>query len=157
METRETLLKRLNETVFELRAFYQALDNPEQRVYPEWTAKDVLAHLDFWHASFARNINDLVHGVKPTPLKGKFIDLNQQGVDEMRSNTLEQVLESFTTAHKIIQKQILNPELKLIPYKNGSRDYTPEEHLEIVIGHIQMHLKDVKAACGQVRLSKGTR
>ena len=41
---------------------------------------------------------------------------------------------------------ILNPRLTLIPYKKGSRDYSPEEHLEIVIGHIQLHLKDVKAA-----------
>jgi hypothetical protein len=147
METREALLQQLNETIAQLRAFYQTMTDPDRMVSEEWTAKDVLAHLTFWHESFARNVNDLVHGVKPTPLKGKFIDLNQRGVDEMRPLTLEQVLERFSAAHGIIQANILNPRLTLIPYKKGSRDYSPEEHLEIVIGHLQMHLKAVKAAC----------
>jgi hypothetical protein len=146
METREALLQQLNETIAQLRAFYQTMTDPDRMVSEEWTAKDVLAHLTFWHESFARNVNDLVHGVKPTPLKGKFIDLNQRGVDEMRPLTLEQVLERFSAAHGIIQANILNPRLTLIPYKKGSRDYSPEEHLEIVIGHLQMHLKAVKAA-----------
>jgi hypothetical protein len=146
METREALLKQLNENVFELLATYQAMTEPDRLVYELWTARDVLAHLTFWHESFARNVNDLVHGVKPMPLKGKFVELNQRGVDEMRPLTLEQVLERFSAAHGIIQANILNPSLTVIPYKKGSRDYTPEEHLEIVNGHIQMHLKDVKAA-----------
>jgi hypothetical protein len=146
MEARAALLAQLNETVAQLLATYQALPEPGKLVYELWSAKDVLAHLTFWHESFARNISDLAREVKPRPLKGKLIDLNQQGVDEMRPLALEQVLERFSTAHGIIQANILNPGLTLIPYKKGSRDYSPEEHLEIVIGHIQLHLKDVKAA-----------
>ena len=146
METREALLKQLDENVFELLATYQVMTKPDRLVYELWTAKNVLAHLTFWHASFARNLSDLAREVKPTPLKGKLIDLNQQGVDELRPLTLEQVMERLVVAHGIIQENILNPRLSLIPYKKGSRDYSPEEHLEIVIGHIQLHLKDVKAA-----------
>jgi hypothetical protein len=146
METREILLERLNETVAQLFAVYKNLPDPNAMVYELWSAKDVLAHLTFWHESFARNVDDLVNGRKPMPLKGRFIDLNQGGVDSMRLETLEMVMGRFQSAHKVIQKNILNPALVLIPYKKGSRDYTPEEHLDIVIGHIKEHLKDVRKA-----------
>jgi hypothetical protein len=148
METRKVLLAQLNETIAKLLAVYQSMTDPDRMVYAEWTARDVLAHLTFWHESFARNVSDLVQGIKPTPLKGKFIDLNQQGVDEMRLHTLEQVMERLVVAHGIIQDNILNPRLMLIPYKKGSRDYSPEEHLDIVNEHIKEHLRDVNAACG---------
>jgi hypothetical protein len=148
METRKVLLSQLNETIAQLFAFYQAMTDPDRLVYEEWTARDVLAHITFWHESFARNVSDLVHGIKPTPLKGKFIDLNQQGVEEMRPYTLEYVMERLAVAHGIIQDNILNPRLTLIPYKKGSRDYSPAEHLDIVNGHIREHLRDVKTAYG---------
>jgi hypothetical protein len=146
METRATLLQQLNETVSQLLATCQALTEPERLVYERWSAKDVLAHLTFWHESFARNVRDLAQGIKPTPLKGRLSDLNQQGVDEMRSLTLAQVSQRLMTAQALIREHILNPKLTSIPYRKGSRDYSPEEHLELVIGHIQLHLKDVRFA-----------
>ena len=119
-------------------------------VYELWSASDVLAHLTFWHESFARNVADLVNGRKPAPLKGRFIDLNQGGVDAMRTETLEAVIGRFRTAQRTIQENILNTGLVLIPYKKGSRDYTPEGHLSIVDDHINHHLRDVRQAlaCG---------
>ena len=62
-------------------------------------------------------------------LKGRLIDLNQGGVDEMRTETLEMVIDRFVRSHQVIQDNILNPGLIMIPYRRGSRDYTPEEHL----------------------------
>jgi hypothetical protein len=49
----------------------------------------------------------------------------------------------FEAAHQIIRGSILNPRLTLIPYKQGSRNYLPVEHLDIVSKHIRMHLQDV--------------
>lgn len=144
----EFYLQRLNETVTDLFSVYQTLPDPSLMVYELWTAKDVLAHLTFWHESFARNVDDLVRGRKPTPLKGRLIDLNQGGVDAMKSLPLAQVLDRFESAHMIISGNILNPALTLIPYKKGSRDYTPEEHLDIVCKHTRMHLRDVTKALG---------
>jgi hypothetical protein len=146
METRETLLQRLNETVAQLLGVYQNLSDPDAMVYELWSARDVLAHLTFWHESFARNVADLVNGRKPMPLKGRFIDLNQGGVDAMRPETLETVLQRFQSAHRMILENILNPVLVRIPYKKGSREYTPEEHLDIVYEHIREHLRDVNKA-----------
>jgi len=146
METRQALLHRLDETVAQLLDVYRAIPNPDMLVYELWSARDVLAHLTFWHESFARNVSTLVNGSKPQPLKGRFIDLNQAGVESMRQETLESVLERFQAAHQTIRDNILYPGLALIPYKKGSRDYSPEEHLDIVNTHIAGHLRDVREA-----------
>jgi hypothetical protein len=144
LEARRKKLQQLDESVVDLNETYKHLSDSGVMVYKLWTAKDVLAHLTFWHESFARNVMDLVNGRKPTPLIGRFKDLNQAGVDSMHSERLEAVMARFNSAHKLIQENILNSGLNLIPYKKGSRDYSPEEHLEIVKGHINKHLRDVK-------------
>lgn len=146
METKEILLDRLDEAIAQLIDVCRNVLNPEAAVSEGWSAKDILGHLTFWHESFARNVADLVHDRKPTPVKGKLSDLNQQGVDEMRLCTLEEVVRRLEAAQRSIQASILNPKLILIPYRKGSRDYTPEEHLEIVTKHIQQHLKGVSHA-----------
>ena len=146
MKTREELLDRLNETVLQLVAGFQNVPNPDITVYEDWTAKDVLGHITFWHESFARNVSDLVEDIKPTPLRGKYSDLNKRCLDEMRALTVEDIVERLEAAHRVIQENILNAKLALIPYKKGSRDYTPEEHLDIVNEHIVEHLRAIRGA-----------
>lgn len=143
MDRREMLLQMLNETVTRALGFYRNIHDPDVMIYELWSARDIIAHLTFWHESFARNVEDLVNNRKPIPLKGRFVDLNQAGVDAMRTETLETILERFWSAQQTIREHILDPTLMLIPYKKGSRDYTPEEHLEIVDAHINQHMQDV--------------
>jgi hypothetical protein len=144
MDPREMLLEQLNKTAAQLVDFYRSLADPASPVYELWSAKDVLAHLTFWHESFARNVDDLAHGRQPSPLKGRLRDLNQDGVDEMAHLTLVEVLARFEAAHAILQANILSPALTLIPYRKGSRAYTVQEHLNIVNDHINQHLRDVR-------------
>jgi hypothetical protein len=146
MESREQYLNNLDATVTEFLEIYQNPLHSDVQVYELWTAKDVLCHITYWHESFARNVDDLVHDRKPHPLKGRFIDLNQQGVEAIRNGSLDMVCGRLLAAHAIIQNRILSPGLKLIPYKVGSRDYSPEEHMDIVIKHIEQHGSDVRKA-----------
>jgi hypothetical protein len=131
MEKRELLLNQLNETITQLFDVYKNMANPEIIVYEEWTARDILGHIVFWHESFARNVRDIVNDIKPTPLKGKYKDLNQRCFDEMRTETVEEITKRLEAAHRVIRENILNPKLVLIPYKKGSRDYAPDEHLVV--------------------------
>ena len=144
METKEILLKRLDETVAHLIEVVRAASDHDTVVYEGWAAKDILGHVTFWHESFARNLDDLVHDRKPTPLKGRLGDLNQQGVAELRPCSLEEVIGRLEAAQRIIHADILNPKLSLIPYRKGSRDYTPEEHLSVVADHIEGHVKAIQ-------------
>jgi hypothetical protein len=142
-ENRHLLLERLNR----LLAVYESLPDPDVQVYDVWTAKDILAHLTFWHESFARNVSALARGAAPTPLRGKLSDLNQAGVDGMRSCSLTEVMERLEYAQRVIQEDILKPGIGMIPYRKGSRDYSPEEHLEVVIDHISKHMRDIVRVC----------
>ena len=150
METKEAVLDRLSRTLAELIAVCRQLPDPDTVVYEGWSAKDILGHVTFWHESFARNVDDLVHDRKPTPLKGKLGDLNQQGVAELRPCSVEEVIGRLVAAQRIIHANILNPKLSLIPYRKGSRDYTPEEHLGIVVDHIGEHVQAIQGK-GQKR------
>ncbi len=146
MEKREIYLKQLNETIAQLLEVYENMENPEIAVYEAWTARDILGHIVFWHESFARNVRDIVNDVKPTVLRGKYSDLNQRCLDEMRTKTVEEITVRLEAAHRVIQENILDPKLVIIPYKKGSRDYTPIEHLDIVNGHIKDHLNGIRKA-----------
>ena len=144
MTTRENLLNDLNETVSQLLETCQGIRDPNSLVYEGWTVKDVLSHLTFWHESFARNASDLVKGSKPKPLRGKYSLLNERCFAEFRPLTMEEVITRFKKAHAVIQENILDDKLKLIPYRVGSRDYPPDEHLKIVNDHIKEHTNDIK-------------
>ena len=146
METRENLLERLNRTILKLMDVSKTLEKPDLIVYEDWTVKDILGHILFWHESFARNVQDINTGIKPAPLKGSYRDLTQQCLQEMRAISLNEISQRLEAAHRIIMENILDPQLVMIPYKKGSRDYSPEEHLDIVDKHINEHLNDIRKA-----------
>jgi hypothetical protein len=143
---RVQLLAQLDESLARLYALFQMIENPEAVICDGWNAREILSHLTFWHESFARNVRDLVEGVQPIPLKGKYSELNRRSVEEMQHLSTEQVLARLQTAQRIIHENILSKRLAMIPYRKGSRDYTPEEHLEVVTGHIQEHTKGIERA-----------
>lgn len=151
MDTADAL-RSFNTAADQLIDLFQKQHDPDWMVYDAWSARDVLAHLTFWHESFARNVSDLVAQRKPRPLKGRFADLNQQGVESMRGLPLDAVIKRFQAAHIAIQENILNPSLTLIPYKVGSRDYSPQEHLNIVQMHIEQHTRDIQKAFSKGRI-----
>lgn len=146
MDARLNLLSRLDKTIARLFTVYGGIEHPEMVVIGEWTAKDLLGHIVFWHESFARNVYDIASNIKPTPLKGRLTDLNQQSVVEMQLYSTEILLLRLESAHLVIRQNIRHPGLELIPYRQGSRPYTPEEHLEIVDRHLSGHLNDIEKA-----------
>ena len=144
MSTKKELLKDLDENVSNLISICQKISKPDTVVYDDWTVKDILGHLTFWHESFARNVSDLVLEKEPNPLRGKYSDLNQRCLAEFGPLSIEEIMSRLENAHQIIQLNILNNKLQLIPYRIGSRDYSPEEHLQIVNDHIKVHTKDIE-------------
>ncbi len=146
MSTRIKLLENLAESVLQLLSVCRNITNPNAVVYPGWTVKDVLGHITFWHESFARNVSDLADDRKPKPLRGTYKELNQRCAAEFSSLPMEEIVLRLEAAQQVIQKNILNSKLVFIPYRIGSRDYTPEEHLQVVSDHIQEHTKDIENA-----------
>lgn len=144
MTTRETYLHMLNESVAQFLVVCQETREPNTLVYEGWTVKDILSHLTFWHESFARNVSDLAMGIKPKPLRGKYSLLNERCFAEFQPLTMEEIIARFKNAHVQIQENILDDKINIIPYRVGSRDYPPDEHLKIVNDHIKEHTNDIK-------------
>lgn len=148
MPIRTELLAKLNDTITRLICLMRSLPDPTLEVYEGWSARDVLAHIAFWHQSFARNAGDLARGVKPKPLRGTFRQLNERCFTEARTKSVEDLLTELESAHAVIRGCILQESLGTIPYKVGSRDYSPDEHLSIVHDHITQHIIDIEKAAG---------
>ena len=138
------MLKTEQNIVDDLLAFYNSEHDFNRIIYTEWTAKDVLAHIVMWHESFANNIVDIVNGNKLNLLKGLLHDLNENGVKEYKKYSMEELKEKLLNAQEKINNNIGNGKIKIIPYrKKSKREYTKEEHLEIVYKHIQKHYGDI--------------
>lgn len=140
------LLAELDAAVERLLA--AAAENPsaDAPVTDSWSVRDVVAHVTFWHESFARNVNDLVHGRRPTPLRGRLTGLNERGVAEAMTPPLEAIVDCFRAAQATIHASIMSPALGLIPYRVGSRPYAPDEHPESARDHIRAHARGLELA-----------
>lgn len=147
------LLERLSATVTAMVGFYKGVDDTSFLAGSAWTARGVLVHVVFWHESFARNVSDLARGIKPKPLKGTYAELGRCSLDESSNCSVEDLLARLLSAQRSIEESIFNPRVVLIPYKVGSRSYTPAEHLSVVNDHVKDHLKKVHSA--HVRSSIG--
>ena len=145
--SRRELLHQLDEAVLLIIAAVRQSERPESLRVDDWSAKDTLGHIAFWHESFARNVSALVNGRVPDVLRGTYADLNQRGVEASRAMTVGQITARLRRAQATIRRYILSlPADAAIPYRKGSRDYLPGEHLVMVRGHNVAHLHRVEAA-----------
>lgn len=147
MSIRRALLSQVDEAVQRLCEAIQGLEAPERLPVDDWSAKDTLGHIAFWHESFARNVKALTEGRAPVVLEGRYPDLNRRSVERARRMGTGQIIGRLRRAHEVIRRGILAlPAEAQIPYRKGSRAYTPDEHLVIVRDHILAHLKRIEKA-----------
>ncbi len=139
-----SMLKQLDSTLADFIEFFQGDLDYSSMVNAQWTARDVLGHIVFWHESFARVLAALVREEKPVLLKGRIPEINQQGYDATHENSIDQLVERLNLAQAIVVQHISDPRVKQIPYRKGSRTYTPIEHLQIVRDHIRSHMKRLR-------------
>jgi hypothetical protein len=59
---------------------------------------------------------------------------------------LDTIVDRLMAAHETIRASIVSPTLGLIPYRVGSRWYTPREHLEVVRDHVRAHARSLERA-----------
>lgn len=146
-DPRRALLEQLDEAVECIIETVRITANPESLQVDDWTVKDTLGHIAFWHESFARNVRALFDGRQPNVLDGKYPDLNQQSIEISRSMSVGQIVGRIKRAQAVIRRCIGKmPADMMIPYRKGSRDYSPDEHLIIVHDHIVAHVHRIEKA-----------
>ena len=141
------LLTQVDEAVERIIQAVQETTDPESLRVDDWSVQDTLGHIAFWHESFARNVNALVEGREPDVLEGSYPDLNRMGVERSRKMNVGRIAGRIRRAQGVIRRCVLAlPAGTQIPYRKGSRDYTPDEHLKIVRDHIIAHLNRIEKA-----------
>ena len=146
-ESRRDLLEQLDDAVELIIAAVREIEHPESLRVDDWSAKDTLGHIAFWHESFARNVSALADGRDPDLLAGTYPDLNQRGVEASRAMSVGRIAGRIRRAQATIRRSIVKLRADTaIPYRKGSREYSPGEHLVMVRGHIIAHLHRVERA-----------
>jgi hypothetical protein len=146
-ESRGEVLAQLDDAVELIIAAVREIEHPECLRVDEWSAKDTLGHIAFWHESFARNVSALANGLEPHVLEGAYPILNQRGVEASRAMSVGRNAGRIRRAQAVIRRSIVKlPADTAIPYRKGSRKYSPVEHLVMVRGHIIAHLHRVERA-----------
>jgi hypothetical protein len=145
--SRLQLLELLDDAVQRIITALRQIEHPESLRVDDWSAKDTLGHIAFWHESFARNVSALVNGREPDVLEGTYPDLNRRGVEASRAMTVGRIAGRIRRAQATIRRCIVKlPADTAIPYRKSSRDYSPDEHLAMVRGHIIAHLHRLERA-----------
>ena len=145
--TGRELLTQVDEAVERIIQAVHGTINPESLRVDDWSVQDTLGHIAFWHESFARNVKALVEGREPEVLEGSYPDLNRMGVERSRHMSVGQIAGRIRRAQRVIRHSIFAlPADTQIPYRKGSRAYTPDEHLVIVRDHIVAHLNRIEKA-----------
>jgi hypothetical protein len=137
-------LAELEDALAELVADARAVPDPAAVTTGEWTARDVVAHLVFWHESFARNVADLAAGRRPSPLAGTYAALADRTRVELGGLGIEELIERLLAAQAAIRAHLRDPRVVLIPYRRGSRAYPPDEHLALVRDHVRGHARELR-------------
>lgn len=110
----------------------------------EWTVKDVLCHIVFWHNYYAKQHSALASGKNPVIFKSKGGSTrNQEGVDLLKSLSKENLIEKLNKSHKDLYRSIIVNQVPGMDYTD-KKHYQTEESLEVIAGHINRHALQVK-------------
>jgi len=111
----------------------------------EWTVKDELCHIVFWHENYAANYKALAEHKDP-PLPEGMSTINMAGVLSLRKYSIEELIKKLRKANKSLYNCIVVKQVPRMTYSKAGRAYETADFLEMISGHINTHTKQVKRA-----------
>ena len=111
----------------------------------EWSVKDELCHIVFWHENYAANYKALAEHKDP-PLPEGMSTINIAGVMLLRKHPLKKLIKRLYQANKSLHKSIVEKKVPRMTYSKGGRTYETANFLEMIARHINTHTKQVKRA-----------
>jgi hypothetical protein len=143
MMTAKELYQQLSATI---DAFISTAEQARlaDQVFAEWDKSDIVRHVTFWHMNYADNLEAEEAKTKVPLLEGRYVDINENGVESLRTVKLPQLCSMLRAAHARIGRVVEHGKVRSMTYKEGSRRYTLKELLEVVNSHIRGHHKDLK-------------
>lgn len=111
----------------------------------EWTVKDELCHIVFWHENYAANYEALAKNEEPSLPEG-MSTINMAGVLSLRKYSIKELIRRLLKANKSLYNSIVIKEVPRMTYSKGGRTYETADFLKMIASHINTHTKQVKKA-----------
>jgi hypothetical protein len=111
----------------------------------EWTVKDELCHIVFWHENYAANYKALAEHKDP-PLPEGMSTINMAGVMSLRKYPIKVLIERLYLANKSLYKSIVEKKIPRMTYSKGGHTYETAYFLDVIARHINTHAKQVRRA-----------
>ncbi|MDR2564506.1 MAG: maleylpyruvate isomerase N-terminal domain-containing protein [Bifidobacteriaceae bacterium] len=140
--------ERLAWEVGELACLFKLLgeDQLRIRVYPEWDALDVLRHVVWWHESFAAIAKAAAGGDKPVVPRGALHEVNAQSVADLKQAGVTALIRRLNAAQRQVEACAALPAGTMLDYRRGSRRYSYPERIDVSVGEMGEHRRDVLKA-----------
>lgn len=116
-----------------------------QMATDEWTVKDMLGHITFWHENYAANYKALAQRKDP-PLPEDMSTINTAGALLYKKYSTKELVSKLRNANKSLYRSIVVKKVPRMTYSKGGRVYETLDFLETVVRHIETHTKQVKKA-----------
>lgn len=120
--------------------------NSDLMATDEWTVKEVLCHLVFWHENYAANYQALANGTKPPILDGPGYKLNPDGVASLKKYSVDRLSKRLRAAQNSLYTSIVEKKVPQMTYKKDGRVYKTEEFLRLIARHVHTHTVQVRRA-----------
>jgi len=111
----------------------------------EWTVKDQLCHIVFWHENYAANYSALAKHQDP-PLPEGMSTINMAGVLSLRRFSTDTLISRLRVANASLYSSIVVKKVPRMTYSKGGRTYETARFLEMITSHIHTHTTQVKRA-----------
>ena len=130
-----------------LEVFIETVKNKKStlKATDEWTVKDVLCHIVFWHEAYAANYKALAEHYDP-PLPEGMSTINVRGVASLRKYSQKELLLRLQKAHQSLRHSIIDKKVPQMTYSKGGRTYETDHFLDMIARHFVTHNKQVKRA-----------
>jgi len=130
-----------------IEAFIHEVKNKKSTLMAtdEWTVKDELCHITFWHENYAANYEALAKHKDP-PLPEGMSTINMAGVLYLRQYSIKELISRLRKAHASLYDSIVIKHIPQMTYSKGGRTYETSEFLAMITKHIYRHATQVKRA-----------
>lgn len=130
-----------------IEAFIHEVTNKKSTLMAtgEWTVKDELCHIVFWHENYAANYEALAKHEDP-PLPEGMSTINMAGVFSLRKYSKMELIKKLRKANESLYDSIVVKKVPRMTYSKRGRIYETADFLEMITRHINTHSKQVKRA-----------
>jgi len=110
----------------------------------QWTIKDLLGHITYWHQYYAQQYKALSIGEKPY-IHQTLVGKNEEAIKKTKYVSKKKLIGNLIEANESLRTSILVKKVPKMKYVKSSQ-YTTDHFLEVVIGHISRHSQQARKA-----------